>query len=102
MISGSLVSRATLHNEDFILDRDIHINDYVVVRKAGEIIPEVMKVVEEKRKGNEIEFKMIENCPICGSHLERKVGEADYYCLNPNCEAKHLEGLIHFASVEIF
>jgi DNA ligase (NAD+) len=102
MISGSLVSRATLHNEDFILDRDIHINDYVVVRKAGEIIPEVMKVVEEKRKGNEIEFKMIENCPICGSHLERKVGEADYYCLNPNCEAKHLEGLIHFASREVY
>jgi DNA ligase (NAD+) len=102
MISGSLVSRATLHNEDFILDRDIHINDYVVVRKAGEIIPEVMKVVEEKRKGNEIEIKMIENCPICGSHLERKVGEADYYCLNPNCEAKHLEGLIHFASREVY
>ena len=102
MISGSLVSRATLHNEDFILDRDIHINDHVVVRKAGEIIPEVMKVVQEKRKGNEIEFKMIENCPICGSHLERKVGEADYYCLNPDCEAKHLEGLIHFASREVY
>ena len=102
MISGSLVSRATLHNEDFVNDRDIHINDYVVVRKAGEIIPEVMRVVKEKRSGNEVKFKMISNCPICNSELERKFGEADYYCLNPNCEAKHLEGLIHFASREVY
>jgi DNA ligase (NAD+) len=102
MISGSLVSRATLHNEDFIKTRDIHINDRVIVRKAGEIIPEVLRVVKEKRTGNEVEFKMISNCPICDSELERKTGEADYYCLNPNCEAKHLEGLIHFASREAY
>lgn len=102
MISGSLVSRATLHNEDFINARDIHINDRVIVRKAGEIIPEVLRVVKEKRTGNENKFHMIDNCPICGSHLERKIGEADYYCLNPNCEAKHLEGLIHFASREAY
>ncbi|MFA7561370.1 MAG: NAD-dependent DNA ligase LigA [Candidatus Izemoplasmatales bacterium] len=102
MISGSLVSRATLHNEDFIKTRDIHINDRVIVRKAGEIIPEVLRVVKEKRTGNEVEFKMISNCPICGCELERKAGEADYYCLNPNCEAKHLEGLIHFASREAY
>ena len=102
MISGSLVSRATLHNEDFVNYRDIHIKDYVVVRKAGEVIPEVMRVVKEKRSGNEVKFKMISNCPICNSELERKMGEADYYCLNPNCEAKHLEGLIHFASREVY
>lgn len=102
MISGSLVSRATLHNEDFINDRDIHINDYVIVRKAGEIIPEVLRVVPSKRTGSEIPFKMITHCPKCNSVLERKPGEADYYCLNPDCEAKHLEGLIHFASREAY
>lgn len=102
MISGSLVSRATLHNEDFIKDRDIHIKDYVIVRKAGEIIPEVLRVVKEKRTGEEIPFRMIKNCPICNSDLVRKANEADYYCLNPLCEAKHLEGLIHFASREAY
>ena len=102
MISGSLVSRATLHNEDFVNERDIHIGDYVVVRKAGEIIPEVLRVVKEKRIGNEIPFKMISNCPKCESELVRKTGEADYYCLNPHCEAKHLEGLIHFASRDAY
>jgi len=102
MISGSLVSRATLHNEDFINDRDIHINDHVMVRKAGEIIPEVLRVVSSKRMGSEIPFKMIEHCPKCDSVLERKEGEADYYCLNPDCDAKHLEGLIHFASREAY
>lgn len=102
MISGSLVSRATLHNEDFAKERDIHVGDHVIVRKAGEIIPEVLRVVAEKRDGSEVEFKMIEKCPICGSDLVRKTGEADFYCLNINCDAKHLEGLIHFASREAY
>ncbi|MBN2876568.1 MAG: NAD-dependent DNA ligase LigA [Bacilli bacterium] len=102
MISGSLVSRATLHNEDFCKDRDIHIKDHVVVRKAGEIIPEVLRVLPEKRVGTETEFKMIEECPKCHSKLVRKDGEADYYCLNPTCEAKHLEGIIHFASRDAY
>jgi DNA ligase (NAD+) len=102
MISGSLVSRATLHNEDFCKERDIHIGDHVIVRKAGEIIPEVLRVVPEKRTGKEVEFKMITNCPICDSELVRKTGEADYYCLNVNCDAKHMEGLIHFASREAY
>jgi len=102
MISGSLVSRATLHNEDFCKDRDIHVKDYVVVRKAGEIIPEVLRVVPEKRTGKEVEFKMVETCPKCGNSLVRKPGEADYYCLNPHCEAKHLEGIIHFASRDAY
>ena len=102
MISGSLVSRATLHNEDFCKERDIHIHDHVIVRKAGEIIPEVLRVVPEKRMGNEVEFKMISNCPICNSQLVRKAGEADYYCTNVSCDAKHMEGLIHFASREAY
>jgi len=102
MISGSKVSRATLHNEDYCLQKDIHILDNVIVRKAGEIIPEVLRVVKEDRDGSEIPFKMITNCPICGSHLERKEGEADYYCLNPHCDAKHLEGMIHFASRDAY
>ena len=102
MISGSLVSRATLHNEDFIKTRDIHVNDSVVVRKAGEIIPEVLRVAKDKRTGKEVPFEMIKFCPICNSELVRNEDEADYYCLNPNCEAKHLEGLIHFASREVY
>jgi len=102
MISGSLVSRATLHNEDFCLEKDIHIFDNVIVRKAGEIIPEVLRVVKTDRKGNEIPFKMIENCPKCNSILIRKSGEADFYCVNPTCKGKHLEGLIHFASREAY
>lgn len=97
-ISGSKVSRATLHNEDFIKSRDIRENDYVIVRKAGEIIPEVVEVNFDKRTGNEKKFEMIHKCPVCDSEIKRKVGEADYYCLNPNCKAKHLAGLIHFAS----
>ncbi len=102
MISGSLVSRATLHNEDFCKDRDIYIKDHVIVRKAGEIIPEVLRTVPEKRTGIEIPFKMITHCPKCNSLLVRKAGEADYYCVNPNCEAKHLEGIIHFASRDAY
>jgi len=102
MISGSLISRATLHNQDFCLQKDIRIFDHVIVRKAGEIIPEVLRVVKEDRNGNELPFQMIENCPKCNSVLKRNPGEADYYCLNPICEAKHLEGLIHFASREAY
>jgi len=102
MISGSLVSRATLHNEDFCKDRDIHIKDHVLVRKAGEIIPEVLRVLPEKRKGHEQVFKMVDACPKCGTVLVRNPGEADYYCLNPDCEAKHLEGIIHFASRDAY
>ncbi|WP_025724918.1 NAD-dependent DNA ligase LigA [Acholeplasma granularum] len=96
-ISGSLVSRATLHNEDYILNKDIRINDYVYVHKAGEIIPEVIEVIFDKRNDQE-PFKMIDHCPACGGVLERKLGEADYYCTNPNCSGKNIFGLIHFAS----
>ena len=101
-ISGSLVSRATLHNEDFITSRDIRIGDYVVVRKAGEIIPEVVEVNFSRRQVDAEQFTMIDHCPVCHSNIQRRESEADYYCTNPNCEAKKLEGLIHFASREAY
>lgn len=96
-ISGSLVARATLHNEDYILNKDIRINDQVYVHKAGEIIPEVIEVILDSRKA-QIPFKMIDHCPGCGSELIRKPGEADYYCVNDQCPGKNIFGLIHFAS----
>jgi len=101
-ISGSSVSRATLHNEDFIKSRDIREGDTVIIRKAGEIIPEVVSVVMEKRHEDASAFEMIDHCPVCHSQIERKEGEADYYCVNPHCEAKQLEGMIHFASREAY
>lgn len=97
LVQGSTVSRATLHNEDYIQDRDIRVNDYVVIRKAGDIIPEVVRVVLDRRT-NTNEFEMINKCPVCDTLIVRKDTEADYYCPNPNCDAKKVEGLIHFAS----
>jgi len=102
LISGSVVSRATLHNEDYCVEKDIRIGDYVVIRKAAEIIPEVVRCLFERRTGKEIKFQMIDKCPKCGQSLVRKQNEADYYCLNANCDAKKIEGLIHFASREAY
>ena len=96
-ISGSKVSRATLHNEDYIKAKDIRINDMVIVHKAGEIIPEVVEVDMSSRKEQK-PFKMIETCPVCHEPLERKPGEADYYCTNDECPGKHINSLIHFSS----
>jgi DNA ligase (NAD+) len=96
-VSGTTVSRATLHNEDYITIKDIRIGDTVRIHKAGEIIPEVIDVVLAHRK-NQIPFKMITTCPVCGSPLERIDGEADHYCTNDSCEAKHIGQLIHFSS----
>jgi len=96
-ISGSTVARATLHNEDYVLDKDIRIGDTVLVHKAGEIIPEVIEVVLSKRT-NQIPFKMLEKCPVCDSDLIRKAGEADHYCSNPDCPGRNINSLIHFAS----
>jgi DNA ligase (NAD+) len=98
LLQGSTVSRATLHNEDNVIDKGIKIGDMVVIRKAGDVIPEVVSVKEERRTGEEKPFKMISECPICGAKLERKEEEADYYCLNEKCDARKIEGLIHFAS----
>lgn len=96
-ISGSLVSRATLHNEDYIKSKDIRVGDTVWVHKAGEIIPEVISVDLDKRTHQQ-PFEMISLCPVCGSLLVRKEGEADYYCQNPECSGKNIFALIHFAS----
>lgn len=97
-LSGSTISRATLHNEDFIKEKDIRIDDHVMINKAAEIIPEVVRVVTEKRTGMETVFHMPEKCPECGWPVERKVGEAAVRCTNPHCPALGREGLIHFTS----
>lgn len=98
VVAGSLVSKATLHNEDYILTKDIHIHDMVIIRKAGDVIPEVVKSLPEYRDEEIIPFRMIKNCPCCNSELVRNPHEADYFCLNPQCSEKIVNGLIHFAS----
>lgn len=97
-LSGSVISRATLHNEDFIRAKDIRIGDRVVINKAGEIIPEVLRVVVEKRTGGEKEVEIPNVCPECGWRVERQGEEAAIRCTNPHCPALGREGLIHFVS----
>lgn len=97
-LSGSVISRATLHNEDFIRAKDIRIGDRVVINKAGEIIPEVLRVVAEKRTGDEKEVEIPNVCPECGWLVERQGEEAAIRCTNPHCPALGREGLIHFVS----
>lgn len=95
-VAGSLVQRATLHNEDFIKEKDLKIGDTVILRKAGDIIPEVVTSLPSLRDGTEIDFKMIDKCPNCGSELVRI--EAMHFCLNKDCPSRNIEALIHFAS----
>ena len=97
-LSGSVISRATLHNEDFIRSKDIRIGDRVVINKAGEIIPEVLHVVTAKRTGDEKEVVIPTTCPECGWSVERQGSEAAIRCTNPHCPALGREGLIHFVS----
>lgn len=97
-LSGSVISRATLHNEDFIRAKDIRIGDRVVINKAGEIIPEVLRVVVDKRAGDEKEVEIPNVCPECGWRVERQGEEAAIRCTNPHCPALGREGLIHFVS----
>ncbi|MGL6058460.1 MAG: NAD-dependent DNA ligase LigA [Culicoidibacterales bacterium] len=97
-VAGTTVQRATLHNEDYILERDIRIGDTVIIRKAGEIIPEVVSVVESKRPEQAQAFTMITACPSCHSTLVRPEQEVAYYCQNPQCPSKIIENLVHFAS----
>lgn len=101
-ISGSTVQRATLNNEDYIISKDIRVGDSVYVRKAAEIIPEVVRVEMEDRKEDLKPFKMIDFCPECGSPLLRKDGEADYYCLNELCPARKVNQIVHFASRDAY
>ena len=95
-VAGSVVRRATLHNEDFIKDKGLMIGDYVVLRKAGDVIPEVVRPVIERRDGTQTPFKMIDKCPECGEPLVRI--DAMHFCKNPHCPAKRIEGIIHYAS----
>lgn len=98
LVSGSTVSRAALHNEDYVKEKDIRIGDTVVIQKAGEIIPEVVEVVFDKRDGSEKEFKMPSNCPACGEEVVRLEGEAAVKCINISCPAQLKRNIIHFAS----
>lgn len=98
IIMGSTVKRATLHNEDYVKTKDLRIGDTVSIRKAGDVIPEVVLAKLERRTGNEKKFEMITNCPICGSKLEKKKDQVDHYCMNLFCPAKKVEGLIHYCS----
>ena len=97
-ISGSVVQRATLHNEDEIRRKDIRIGDIVLIQKAGEVIPEVVKVIKERRKGGEERFVMPTKCRICGGKISRPKGEVVYRCTNPSCPAQVKGRIKHFAS----
>ena len=97
-LAGSVVSRATLHNIDNIRDKDIRIGDTVILQKAGDIIPEIVEVVKEKRDGTERIFEMPKACPACGEPLFRSEGEAAVRCLSSNCPAQQMRSIIHFAS----
>lgn len=97
-VAGTTVQRASLHNEDLIREKDIRIGDHVIIRKAGDIIPEVVSALVEMRSGDEEPFQMPENCPACEAELVRIEGEVALRCVNPQCPAQIVEGLIHFVS----
>ena len=97
-VMGSTISRATLHNSDYCVEKDIRIGDYVYIYKAGDVIPAVDRVELKRRNGAEKPFEMIKYCPMCGSNLVQKNGMVDYFCENIHCPARKIEGLIHFVS----
>lgn len=97
-LAGTTVSRATLHNQDMIANKDVRVGDVVIVQKAGDIIPEIVQVRADLRNGDELAFAMPTTCPACGEPLVREPGEAAIRCVNPDCEAQRVEALIHFAS----
>ena len=98
IVMGSKISRATLHNEENIRELDLRIGDIVAIHKAGDVIPEVIRPLDERRDGSETELVMIDKCPICGATLIKKEGLIDYFCPNEECPARNINGLIHFAS----
>lgn len=98
IVQGSTIRRATLHNEDYVNTKDLRIGDIVSIRKAGDVIPEVVMPIIERRTGQERKFQMIKKCPICGHDIVKKEGQADYFCTNKLCDARHIEGIIHFSS----
>lgn len=98
LVAGSMIARATLHNIDYIHKKDIRIGDSVLVQKAGDVIPEVVRVVKEDRTGGEVIFNMPEICPACGARVHREGDEAAYRCTSPDCPAQLLRSLEHFVS----
>ena len=99
-VAGSTISKTTLHNEDFIKEKDLRIGDRVIIQKAGDVIPEVVKAVAEKRTGEEKIFEMPRTCPVCGAMAIREEGEAAVRCMGVECPAKQYRSIIHFASRE--
>lgn len=99
-VAGSTISKTTLHNEDFIKEKDLRIGDRVIIQKAGDVIPEVVRVVTEKRTGIEKVFQMPRRCPVCGAIAIREEGEAAVRCMGVECPAKQYRNIIHFASRE--
>lgn len=97
-VAGSTIRRATLHNEQYVIDKDLYIGDYVYLHKAGDVIPEVVGPVYERRTTDIKPFKMITECPICGTTLVKSSSEIDYFCPNLTCPARNIESLIHFVS----
>ena len=98
IVAGSTISRATLHNEDYVKAKDLKIGDIVSIHKAGDVIPEVGEVKIDRRTGDEIDFEMIRTCPMCGNFIYKKEGQVDYFCMNPHCPARNIESLCHFVS----
>ena len=99
-LAGSTISKTTLHNEDFIKEKDLKICDHVIIQKAGDVIPEIVQVVKEKRTGKEIQFSMPIKCPVCGSDAIREDGEVAIRCIGIECPARNLRNIVHFASKE--
>lgn len=99
-VAGSTISKTTLHNEDFIKEKELKIGDSVLIQKAGDVIPEVVKVIKEKRTGEELDFEMPRNCPVCGAEAIREEGEAAIRCTGIECPAKLFRNLVHFVSRE--
>ena len=99
-VAGSTISKTTLHNEDFIKEKDLKIGDRVIIQKAGDVIPEVVEAVKSKRTGKEKEFIMPKVCPVCGAPTIREDGEAVTRCTGIECSAKALRNIVHFASKE--
>lgn len=102
VVAGSTISRATLHNEDELNEKDVRIGDTVIIQKAGDVIPEVVSVLKKLRTGRERKFHFPKKCPVCKGHVEKPQGEAITRCTNPYCFAKHREGIIHFVGKKAF
>ena len=100
VVAGSTISKTTLHNEDFIAEKDLRIGDHILIQKAGDVIPEVVEVLKEKRTGKEKSFEMPKTCPVCGAEVVRQEGEAATRCIGIECPARTVRNIVHFVSRE--